>query len=152
MKDLRGPGILSVILQGGEGGGGGEQILSRNSCLLFCATLKGNCSEEKQSLPLYWRRESKKYVGGVASPESDANSGDPDQTPRSVVSVLGMHSLAVTRLGVSSLKGLIHVLNVFNEPSEDKMTSISALSAKPVRTPERGGGGGGGGRGGGTLT
>ena len=33
-----------------------------------------------------------------------ANSGDPDQTPRSVASDLGLHCLPVTRLGVSSLK------------------------------------------------
>ena len=32
------------------------------------------------------------------------NSGDPDQTPRSAASDLGMHCLLVTRLGVSSLQ------------------------------------------------
>ena len=33
-----------------------------------------------------------------------ANSGDPDQTPRSAASDLGPQCLPVTRLGVSSLK------------------------------------------------
>ena len=33
-----------------------------------------------------------------------ANSGDPDQTPRSAASDLGLHCLPVTRLGVSSLQ------------------------------------------------
>ena len=32
-----------------------------------------------------------------------ANSGDPDQTPRSAASDLGQHCLPVTRLGISSL-------------------------------------------------
>ena len=32
-----------------------------------------------------------------------ANSGDPDQTPRSEASDLGLHCLPVTRLGVSCL-------------------------------------------------
>ena len=36
--------------------------------------------------------------------EQFANSGDPDQTPRSVASDLGLHCLPVTRLGVSSLQ------------------------------------------------
>ena len=33
-----------------------------------------------------------------------ANSGDPDQTPRSAASDLGLHCLPVIRLGVSSLQ------------------------------------------------
>ena len=33
-----------------------------------------------------------------------ANSGDPDQTPRSAASDLGLHCLPVTRLWVSSLR------------------------------------------------
>ena len=33
-----------------------------------------------------------------------ANSGDPDQTPRSAASDLGLHGLPVTHLGVSSLQ------------------------------------------------
>ena len=33
-----------------------------------------------------------------------ANSGDPDQTPRSAASDLGLHCLPVTCLGVSSLQ------------------------------------------------
>ena len=32
------------------------------------------------------------------------NSGDPDQTPRSAASDLGLHCLPVTRFGVSSLQ------------------------------------------------
>ena len=36
--------------------------------------------------------------------ERFANSGDPDQTPRSAASELGLHSLPITRLGVSSLQ------------------------------------------------
>ena len=33
-----------------------------------------------------------------------ANSGDPDQTPRSATSDLGLHCLQITLLGVSSLQ------------------------------------------------
>ena len=33
-----------------------------------------------------------------------ANSGDPDQTPRSVASDLGLHCLQITLLGVSRLQ------------------------------------------------
>ena len=33
-----------------------------------------------------------------------ANSGDPDQTPRSVASDLGLHCLPITILGVSRLQ------------------------------------------------
>ena len=33
-----------------------------------------------------------------------ANSGDPDQTPLSVASDLGLHCLPITRLGVSRLQ------------------------------------------------
>ena len=33
-----------------------------------------------------------------------ANSGDPDQTPHSAVSDLGLHCLPITLLGVSSLQ------------------------------------------------
>ena len=33
-----------------------------------------------------------------------ANSGDPDQTPRSAASDLGLHYLPITLLGVSSLQ------------------------------------------------
>ena len=36
--------------------------------------------------------------------EQFANSGDPDQTPRSAASDLGLHCLPVTRLGVSRLQ------------------------------------------------
>ena len=35
-----------------------------------------------------------------------ANSGDPDQTPRSVASDLGLHCLPITLLRVSRLNGL----------------------------------------------
>ena len=37
-----------------------------------------------------------------------ANSGDPDQTPRSAVSDLGLHSLPNTLLGVSRLQWIKH--------------------------------------------
>ena len=33
-----------------------------------------------------------------------ANSGDPDQTPRSVASDLGLHCLQITHLGISRLQ------------------------------------------------
>ena len=33
-----------------------------------------------------------------------ANSGDPDQTPRSAASDLGLHCLPITLLGVSGLQ------------------------------------------------
>ena len=33
-----------------------------------------------------------------------SNSGDPDQTPPSAASDLGLHCLLVTRLGISSLQ------------------------------------------------
>ena len=39
-----------------------------------------------------------------------ANSGDPDQTPRSAASDLGLHCLPVTRVGVPSLQLVKHVL------------------------------------------
>ena len=35
-----------------------------------------------------------------------ANSGDPDQTLRSVASDLGLHCLPITLLGVSRLQGV----------------------------------------------
>ena len=35
-----------------------------------------------------------------------ANSGDPDQTPRSAVSDLGLHCFPVTRLGAPVFNGL----------------------------------------------
>ena len=34
-----------------------------------------------------------------------SNSGDPDQTPRSAASDLGLHCLLVTRLGIQSSMG-----------------------------------------------
>ena len=37
-----------------------------------------------------------------------ANSGDPDQTPHSAASDLGLHSLPVISLGVSSLQWVNH--------------------------------------------
>ena len=38
-----------------------------------------------------------------------ANSGDPDQTPRSVASDLGLHCLPITRLWVSRLNWVKHM-------------------------------------------
>ena len=43
-----------------------------------------------------------------------ANSGDPDQTPRSAASNLGLLCLPVTRLGVSSLNGLNFIKGTVN--------------------------------------
>ena len=37
-----------------------------------------------------------------------ANSGDPDQTPHSAVSDLGLHCLLITFLGVTSLQWVKH--------------------------------------------
>ena len=39
-----------------------------------------------------------------------ATSGDPDQTPRSVASDLGLHCLPVTRLGSTVFNGLLKML------------------------------------------
>ena len=41
-----------------------------------------------------------------------ANSWDPDQTPRSAASDLGLHCLPVTRLGVSSLQWVNDVIRI----------------------------------------
>ena len=38
--------------------------------------------------------------------EQFANSGDPDQTPRSAASDLGLHCLPMTLLGVSRLQSI----------------------------------------------
>ena len=38
-----------------------------------------------------------------------ANSGDPDQTPHSVTSDLGLHCLPITHLGVSQLQWIKNV-------------------------------------------
>ena len=45
-----------------------------------------------------------------------ANSGDPDQTPRSAASDLGLHYLQVTRLEVASLRRLIWVCTICKLP------------------------------------
>ena len=45
-----------------------------------------------------------------------ANSGDPDQTPHSAASDLGLHCLLITRLGVSRLQW------VKEKPVEKNMT------------------------------
>ena len=42
-----------------------------------------------------------------------ANSGDPDQTPHSVASVLGLHCLSVTLLRVSRLQWVNRKLVIF---------------------------------------
>ena len=42
-----------------------------------------------------------------------ANSGDPDQTPRSVASDLGLHCLPVTLLRVSRLQWVNHRFRLF---------------------------------------
>ena len=43
-----------------------------------------------------------------------ANSGDPDQTPRSPASDVGMNCLPVTLLGVSSLQWVYIVFNMLS--------------------------------------
>ena len=43
-----------------------------------------------------------------------ANSGDPDQTPRSVASDLGLHCLPVTILLVSRLQWVMYLVSVLN--------------------------------------
>ena len=49
-----------------------------------------------------------------------ANSGDPDQTPRSAASDLGLHCLLITCLGVLDYKGLKRVLLSHNIKSGGK--------------------------------
>ena len=52
-----------------------------------------------------------------------ANSGDPDQTPRSAASDLGLHCLQIIILGVSRLQWVKPGHNIFNNftcaPSQD---------------------------------
>ena len=55
-----------------------------------------------------------------------ANSGDPDQTPRSAASDLGLHCLPLTRLGVFSLQWV----NVYNDQSIDEL--LTATYPQPV--------------------
>ena len=42
-----------------------------------------------------------------------ANSGDPDQTPRSAASDLGLHCLPINLLGVSRLKCVNQNIDIF---------------------------------------
>ena len=51
-----------------------------------------------------------------------ANSGDPDQTPRSAASDLGLHCLPVTRLGSS----------VFNELNSQKSNHNASATDKEL--------------------
>ena len=44
-----------------------------------------------------------------------ANSGDPDQTPRSAASDLGLHCLSVTFLGLSRLQWVTYMQTEFWE-------------------------------------
>ena len=46
------------------------------------------------------------YIIKIFLQEKWSNSGDPDQTPRSATSDLGLHRLPVTRLGVSTLRSV----------------------------------------------
>ena len=52
-----------------------------------------------------------------------ANSGDPDQTPRSAASDLGLHCLPITRLGVSRLQWV-------------NLISARLVCAEPQRRPK----------------
>ena len=49
-----------------------------------------------------------------------ANSGDPDQTPRSAASDLCLHCLPVTRLRVFSLQLVKETLNTFKADNSVK--------------------------------
>ena len=51
--------------------------------------------------------------------EISANSGDPDQTPRSAASDQGLHCLQVTRLGDSSLQRINNARLVTNSIDPD---------------------------------
>ena len=57
-----------------------------------------------------------------------ANSGDPDQTPRSAASDLGLHCLPVTRLWVSSL---LRVKYTGVGPTNSKLCIFERLSLWP---------------------
>ena len=58
-----------------------------------------------------------------------ANSGDPDQTPLSVASDLGMRCLPVTRLGIPSLQWLtIRTINIDVGTSKSQWFSILVSS------------------------
>ena len=48
------------------------------------------------------------------------NSGDPDQTPRSAASDLGLHCLPITLLGVSRLQCVNLQLRVFDDCCSNK--------------------------------
>ena len=52
-----------------------------------------------------------------------ANSGDPDHTPRSAASDLGLHCLPITRLGVSRLQWLNTTSNLSYQRREAERTN-----------------------------
>ena len=55
------------------------------------------------------------------------NSGDPDQTPRSAASELGLHCLPVTLLGVSRLQLVKEVSNIWTMPSEKVLSNMCKM-------------------------
>ena len=68
-----------------------------------------------------------------------ANSGDPDQTPRSAASDLGLHCLPVTRLGVSSIQWVkysivLNALKLYRIRVRTESTKVSRFRqfSKPV--------------------
>ena len=66
-----------------------------------------------------------------------ANSGDPDQTPRSAVSDLGLHCLPITLLRVSRLQCVNSLAYLSNLPSVDasKNSWINSKHVDSDQTP-----------------
>ena len=62
-----------------------------------------------------------------------ANSGDPDQTPHSVASDLGLHCLPITLLRVSDYIGLMRIYAV-NKPHLN-MQNIMIAGLYNILTP-----------------
>ena len=64
-----------------------------------------------------------------------ANSGDPDQTPRSTASDLGLHCLPVTLLRVSRLQWVKLILFIFSsEPSYLTLLLENGLDFGQIRS------------------
>ena len=59
-----------------------------------------------------------------------ANRGDPDQTPRSVASDLGLHYLPVTSVGVSSLQWINYTNWVINKILAVYQNQVRKLKTK----------------------
>ena len=63
-----------------------------------------------------------------------ANSGDPDQMLHSVVSDLGLHSLSVTHLGISSLLSSV-IRQTFQR--ESSLTKLQRKIFSFDKTPDK---------------